>query len=356
MTSFIVHRLLAGRTAIDLVLWGIVFLLILAGAGLTLRLEKRRYQAIGKEGSWLWLRLVSLPILLISGLAVWLPAQAISGPMALGFFYLALFTVAPITWFALHRIAGAIVSPRLTKTESDHAALTGLALLVLPLLLVNMLQGSVFKASHHWKKRQFANARQKPLSHEVQPMQRFRLDEHKEIHTQSLLAPPGVRIERIEALLGGNWHDTKTSMHSYYCRQDDDLHLAWPSGSAPPSLRLYWYNDNDELLQADFRIDSAAADRKPVVDFIVGWRSDGIDLPAPISRDNIQLGWADKAGNLIHRSLDTLQPGETFQNNCVMTGYRRTAWQEEGPIATLILRFHPNYPQKPWQHEVKRSG
>jgi hypothetical protein len=301
------------------------------------------------------MRLSSLPILVATALAVWLPARAVSGPTALGFFYAALMAIGPITWFGLHRMTGSLVSPRLTKAEIDRVALTGIAMVIVPALLISMLQGPVFVASHRWKQSLLADADRVPLAHEILPMQRFRLGDQGELFTQTLHAPSDVRLFRVDTLLGGDWHDTRTTTHSYFCRQGDDLHLAWPAGFLPPALRLYWYNNRNRLVQAEFRIDPAAAERLPVRDFAVGWREDGIDLPAPVSRDTVQLGWTGTAGTLYHRSLNPLQPGETFQNDCVMAGYRRVAWEAEGPITQLILTFHPHPPATPLQHETRRS-
>jgi hypothetical protein len=316
--------------------------------------ERRKYQAIGKQESWLWLRLLSLPILALTGFVVILPARVISGPVALGVFYIALITLGPLTWFVLHRVIGAVLSPRLTRSESTGMAWTGLALLIVPALVVNWLQGPVFMASHRWNQSKFDGADPAILVYDVQPMQRFRLGEQGEIYTQTLHAPPGLRVERIDNLLGGGWQDTKTVTHSFFCRQGNDLHLAWPAGSLPPPLRLYWRNAENRLVQAEFRVDTADAERLPAKDFVIGWRDDGLDLPVPISRDNVQLGWTASDNKIYYRSLNPLQPGETFENDCVMCGYHRLAWQDEGPIAGVILRFHPPPPGEPWQYEVKR--
>lgn len=355
MVTLMVQTLFSGRTLIEPALWGAVLMFILWGIGWTVRREQRRYQAVGKREAWLRLRLSSLPILVVTALAVWLPARAVSGPTALGFFYAALIAIVPITWFGLHRITGSLVSPRLTKAESDRVALTGIAMVIVPALLVSMLQGPVFMASRRWTQSLLADAEHTPLAHGIQPMQRFRLGDQGDLCTQTLHAPSDVRLFRVDALLGGDWHDTQTTTHSYFCRQGDDLHLAWPAGSLPPALRLFWYNTRDRLVQAEFRIDPAAAERLPVREFAVGWREDGIDLPAPVSRDTVQLGWTGKADPLYYRSLNPLQPGETFQNDCVMAGYRRVAWEAEGPITRLILTLNPHPPGTPLQYEARRS-
>lgn len=165
-------------------------------------LKKRKYEALGKRRSWLWLRLLSLPILALTRFAVLLPGRAIAGQEALAYFYIALFTVGPLTWFGLHWIIGLMLSPGLSLAESGGVALSGLALLIVPALVISLLQGPLFMASRRWNESAFAGADQASLVHEIQPMQRFRLGEPGEIYTQTLRAPAGVRVERVDALLG----------------------------------------------------------------------------------------------------------------------------------------------------------
>ncbi len=344
--------LLKGRTPVDIALWSAAFLLILVAIGFALRFEKRKYQSLGKFSSWLWLRLWSLPILTLTIVVVLVPARIISGPEALAYFYIALFTLAPLVWFGMHRIIGPMLTPSLTKGESTGMALMGLMILIGPPIVIGMLQGPIFMTSRLLNERKFASADPAPLPLKAQPIQHFRLGEAGEIYTQTLRAPTGIRIERIDALLGGGWHDTKTMTHSYFCRQGEDLHLTW-SGRLPPPIKLFWGDGANERRQSEFRINVAAAKDLPANDFIVGWRDDGIDLPVPIHRDNVQLGWIS-GDNLYYRSLNPLQQGESFENDCVMKGYSRVAWQEEGPIAGLIMRFYSPGSNESWQYETKR--
>ncbi len=353
MDKSIIDMLVAGRTPVDIALWSVAFLLILVGIGFMLRFEKRQYQSLGKPGSWLWLRLWSMPILVLTVLALVVPARIISGPEALAYFYIALFTLAPIIWFGLHRIIGSMLTPSLTKRESTNIALLGLAILIAPPLVIGMLQGPIFMTSRLLNERMFAGADYVPLPLEIQPAQRFRLGDAGEIYTQTLRVPTGIDIERVDAMLGGGWHDTKTMMHIYLCRQGEDLHLAW-SGKPPPPLKMFWRDGDSGRRQSEFRVDLAAAKALSANDFIVGWRDDGIDLPVPIHRDNVQLGWVN-GDSLYYRSLNPLQQGESFENDCVMKGYRRIAWQKEGPIAGLMLRFYSPEPGESWQYEVKRT-
>ena len=351
-----IQRLFAGPSDVDLFLWGAVFLSILAGIVWVLRDEKRRFQSLGKGRSWLWLRLLYLPFAALTALVVVVPARLVSGPEALAVFYIGLFTVGPLSWFGLHWLAGAMVSPRLTRAESNGVALLGLGIVIGPLLLINWLQGPVFIASHQFNERMMARAERVPLGHLVQPLQRFRLGDAGEIFTQSLKAPAGLRVERVDTAFGDEWFDTRNSMHPTFCRHGDDLHLVWPAGARPPALRIYWHDERGGRRQAEFRADMSNADSLPAQAFQIGWRIDGIDLSAPLSRYIVQLAWPPQGGRLYYRTLDALQVGENSEENCIMPGYRRVAWRDEGPIAGVILRFHPPTPAQAWQYEAQRPS
>lgn len=353
MDKSIIDTLVAGRTSVNLALWSIVFLLILVAIVFALRFEKRQYQLLGKFGSWLWLRLWSIPILVITIVVVLVPARIAHGPEALLYFYAMLFTLAPIVWFGLHRIIGSMLTPSLTIAESTRMALMGLVILIGPPIAISMLQGPLFSISHRLDARVLANADHAQFPLELQTVQHFRLGEAGEIYTQTLRAPAGIRIERIDALLGDIWYDTKTMGHTYFCRQGEDLHLTW-SGRPPPPLKLFWHGGDSGRQQSEFRTDPVAGAEVSAKNFIVGWRDDGIDLPVPIHRDSVQLGWVNE-DNLYYRSLNPLQQGESFENDCVMKGYHRIAWQKEGPVAGLILRFYPLGSSEPWQYEIKRQ-
>ena len=355
MNDSALQRLFDALTWFDMLLWGTVFLLILAGIVWLLRTEKSQFNRRGKGRGWAWMRLLALPMLALTAAVIVVPARSMGGPEALGYFYLALFTLGPLTWFGLHWLLGALQSPRVTRGESFGLAFTGLAILIVPPMIVGMAQGPISMASHRVQEHGFANAAQVPLAHTALPIQRFRLGDAGEIYTQTLQAPPGVRIERIDSLSGGHWSNTATKMHPYLCRQGEDLHLAWPAGSPLVPLRIHWRDSQGKRYQAEYQVDDARLARLAAQDFVVGWRDDGIDLPVPLMRDVVQLGWGSAPDGIRYRSLDMLQPGESFDNDCVMAGYRRVAWQQEGPIAAVILRFHPVPPAEDWQAEIKRN-
>lgn len=349
-------RMLDAMTWVDLALWTGVFALIFVGAVLFMRAEKRQYAQRAKGRGWIWMRVLALPILAATTAAVVVPARSIGGPEALAAFYIALFTLGPLVWFGLHLLAGALQSPRFTRGESAGLAVSGLAILIVPLLIVGMAQGPIFMASSQIKARGFEQAEQTPLPHTLLPVQRFRLNDAGELYAQTLRAPAGLHVERVSALIGGHWSDTATMTHAYLCRQGDDLHLAWPVESTLVPLRIHWRDSQDRRYQAEYRVDAASLGTLTAQAFAVTWRDDGVDLPVPLARELVQLGWRNATDKLHYRTLDMLQPGETFTNDCVMSGYRRVAWQQEGPIAGVILRFNPPVPAPPWQAEYLRES
>lgn len=356
MQSSPLSHMFDAMTWVDLALWTAVFAVILVGIVLFLRAEKRQYDRRGKGQGWLWMRLLALPMLAATAAAIVVPARSIAGPEALAAFYIALFTLGPLVWFGLHLLAGALQSPRFTRGESTGLAVSGLAILIVPPLIVGMAQGPIFMVSNQMKARGFEQAEQAPLPHTLLPVQRFRLNDAGELYTQTLRTPAGLHIERVSALIGDHWSDTATMTHAYLCRQGDDLHLAWPVGSQLMPLRIHWRDNQNSRYQAEYRVDTASLAALPPQAFTVAWRDDGIDLPVPLARELVQLGWRNAPDALHYRSLHMLQPGETFKNDCVMAGYRRVAWQQEGPIAGVILRFNPPPPTPPWQAEFHREA
>jgi hypothetical protein len=349
-------RMFDAMGGVALGLWALVLIVILAGIALLLRAEKRQFARRGKARGWTGMRLLALPMLAVTAAAVLLPARAVSGPEGLAAFYLALFILAPLVWYGLHLVAGWLQSPRLARSESFGLATSGLGILIVPALLISAAQGPIFMIDHQRREQQFDQAATLPLAHRAAPVRFFRLGEAGMLYTQALQAPAGMHVERIRTQPGGNGRDPATLVHGYFCRDGEDVHLAWPAGAALAPLQIHWRDGKGRLVQTLYQVDTAAMDDLPPQDFTVAWRDDGLDLPAPISRRLVQLGWAGPDGSLHYRSLDMLQPGERFENDCVKAGYRRVAWQQEGPVAGVILRFYPPMPAAPWQAEFRRDA
>lgn len=345
---------IAARPLFDLLAWGFVFLLVLAGIGAALFMERRGFARRGKGGGWLKLRLLALPLLGITAAAVVLPARSISGMEALAVFYGALFTVGPLVWFGGHVLLGRLIRPVFTTKESAGVAFSGLGLLLAPALVASLAQEPIALASHRFTERGFARAPAAAMAHTAMAPQRFDLPGAGEVLSLSLIAPSDISLERIDADHGGGWYNTKNSMHPTFCRNGDDLHLFWSAREPAPRLRLFWRDAQGQRRQAEFTPDPAALAAAPAQAFNVRWRQDGFDLPVPVPRQRVSLGWHRDGGTMRIDGLDFLQPGENFQNDCLIEGYRRLAWQREGPVGAILVTFHPPPPATPLQARIQR--
>lgn len=309
--------------------------------GLVLFWERRYFFSRNKAASWLALRLLSLLLLALAVAVLVLPAKAISGPEALAYFYLSMFTLVPLVWLGGHVLCGKLLRPELSKGESLALAASGLLILFMPVIAMNFAQGPIFMASHGLREIAFQNAPAMPLPYTVDPAQRFRLDGVGIIVTQSLIAPPDLVLERIEQNAGGGWFDTKGTSIRFFCRDRQNLHLMWSARESAPALRLYW-RVNGRRVHADFVPDASSFGNAPVRDFVVDFRQDGIDPPVPVPRNRASIAYFVGPERLYFNSLNPLQPGESFDNDCIMRGYKRVAWEKEGPPQGMALMFYPN--------------
>ncbi len=346
---------IANRPLFEQWAWGALGVAVLAAAGLILFLERRHFAARDKGGSWRALRLLALFILLpvTAGIVV-IPSMAISGPEALAYFYLALLVLGPLVWFAGHVLCGRLLRPAFSKGESLFMAASGLFILLLPFGAATLAQGPIFHASRGLTQSAFEAAPTTALPHAVGPAQRFNLPTVGLIHTQSLIAPAGVELERIDRKVAGNWSDTATSTRDVFCRDGQNLHLMWSAREPTPVLRLYW-RQNGQRLQADFSPTTATDPAEPR-EFKVSFRPDGIDPPVPIPRSRASIAYFVGPDRLFFNSLNSLQPGETFVNDCIMPGYQRVAWEKEGPPQAIALMFFQSANAPYLRAEIKRPA
>ncbi|PKO35992.1 MAG: hypothetical protein CVU33_20750 [Betaproteobacteria bacterium HGW-Betaproteobacteria-6] len=336
--------------------WGVVGLITLAATGLILFGERRYFAARGKAGSWLSLRLLSLFILLpaTAGVIV-MTSLAISGPEALAYFYFALLVLGPLVWFAGHTLCGRLLRPAFSTGESRFMAASGLFILILPFLAATVAQGPIFHASHSLSQSALRNAPAAELPYAIGPVRHFTLPTVGLIHTQSLIAPAGFELERIDRKVGENWSDTATSTHEVFCQDGQNLHLMWSAREAVPMLRFYWRR-NGQRVQADFTPADATVDPAEPGKFTIGFRPDGIDPPVPIPRSRAAIAYFVAPDRLYFNSLTPLQPGETFANDCIMPGYQRVAWEKEGPPQAVALMFFQSANAPYLRAEIRRPA
>ncbi|TXT30631.1 MAG: hypothetical protein FD131_1614 [Rhodocyclaceae bacterium] len=335
--------------------WGAVSVAVLAAAGLILFIERRHFAARDKGGSWLSLRLLSLFVLLpVTAGVIVIPSMAISGPEALAYFYLALLILGPLVWFAGHSLCGRLLRPAFSKGESRFMAASGLLILFLPFAAATIAQGPIFLASRGLTESAFQAAPAAALPHATGPVQRFNLPTVGLIYTQSLIAPPGLELERIDRKVGEIWADTATSSRDILCRDQQNVHLMWSAHEPTPVLRLYW-RLNGQRVQADFSPATVGDSAEPR-EFKVSFRPDGIDPPVPIPRSRASIAYFVGPDRLYFNSLNPLQPGETFANDCIMPGYKRVDSEKEGPPQAVALMFFQSANAPYLRAEIKRPA
>lgn len=334
--------------------WGFVGVMVLLAVCAILFLERRHFGRQGKAGSWLSMRLLAFFLLLPLTLGVvTIPARAISGMEALAVFYAALFILGPLVWFAGHRLAGRLLRPAFSKGESLFMGASGLLILLLPAMAMTLAQGPIFHLQHSVTDLAFKGTPAAPLPYSVGPVRRFELPGVGPVFAQSLLAPTGFVLERIDRKFGDAWHDTRNTMRTIYCRDGQNLHFFWSTGELLPELRFYWRQPEGRV-HADFVPVTESADSTLAREFRIAFRADGIDPPVPIPRTRTAMGYFVGQEQLVYAASSALQPGESFDNDCVMTGYKRLAWESEGPPQAVALLFQPDVKAPVLRIEIKR--
>ncbi len=112
----------------------------LAGLILVLRWERQQYHARGLAGSWLMVRLASIPAAFAMAALVVIPARSTSGMEGLAVFYLLLVTVAPLFWFGVHWMVGRLVRPQLSFGDSARIAGTPILYIIVLAMVAAPLQ------------------------------------------------------------------------------------------------------------------------------------------------------------------------------------------------------------------------
>lgn len=341
----------------DKLAWGAVLLAILAAIALVLFLERRHFKLQNRAGSWLALRLWAfLVILPVTIGALVIPAVSISGPEALAYFYLALFSLAPLLWFGGHVLCGRLLNPAFSRGESLFLGFSGLLIMFIPVVAMSAAQGPIFFASREVQDSAFRRAASMPLAHGVKAPRRFTMPGVGIVNTQSLIAPPGIRIERIDQRFGEGWYDTKGSTQTTFCRDGQDLHLMWSEREPPPVLRIFWRQLDGQRGQADFATAQAALSAAAPEPFAIAFRDDGFDPPVPIPRSRASVAYFGGGDRLYFNMLNPLQPGETFDNDCIKLGYKRVAAEKEGPPQVVALMFHLPGGAAPLRAEIARPA
>jgi hypothetical protein len=304
---------------------------------LALFLESRLFKRSGRVGSWLGVRIVSAFAAPLTFALVVLPARAVSGMEALAVFYLLLFTVAPLAWFGSHWLAGRWIRPPLAPGESMLLAVSGLAILAIPAFALGMAQLPLREAAREVDRRNLPSPGAVPMVHAAQPLQRFTMPGAGVVFTQTLKAPPGVQLELVERRVAGLWPTDHSTAHPMWCVQGADVHLMWSASEPAPYLRLHWTRD-ERRSRSEFFPNLAAAQEPR--EFTIAFRPDGFDPVAPIPRSRVHFEMRRADGSTwTHTNIQ--QPGETLAEDCLMPGYTRARWKEEGAVQAVRIMFQP---------------
>lgn len=331
--------------------WIALAVVALVGIGVALFVERRGFAIRGKARPWLALRIASIPIVALTAAAVWFSARAVGGPEGLLVFYLLLVTLAPALYFGLHWLAGRGVG--LTGREALGVGLVGLAILLGPPLLFQFTQDWVWSMVRNAKEARFAKAPQKPLPHRIVARQRFDLPGVGEIWTEHWQAPPGVATERIELEVRGQYSRVDSGSSGFLCRSGHDAHVLWMAAMPPPRWRVHWMAEGGALARSEW---TSVPPQGAVAPFALRWLPDGFVLPARIAREVVTLGHTATGGKESFDSLDRLQAGENFADNCLPLEYRRVNAANEPAITAVGLRLWNPHAQQTLRAVLRRAN
>lgn len=345
---------LSALSASDRREWTTGALGVLVLTGLAFYLESRFFKRSRRVGSWLVLRTVSLLAAPLTVAVVFGAGRSVSGMEGLAVFYLALFTAGPLLWFGSHLLCGPRLRPALTSGESLVLALTGIAILAIPATAFVAAQAPLAAAARDLASHPQAASGAPPLAHQVHAPQRFEFPGAGVVFTQSLTAPAGIRLERVDQRQGGPWYDSRGVAHPLFCTHGSDLHLMWSAREPAPQLRLHWTQPDGQRMKAEFFPDLATLAPDNPRAFSVGFRPDGFDPVVPVPRVRAHLGILRQDGTMYTHTLNPLQAGETMDNNCLMPGYQRVDWRNEGQVQTIGIMFYLPGGAPPLRAEIRR--
>lgn len=321
--------------------WGVLALVALVAIGFFVRAERRRFVAAGKAGSWLWVRLVSIPIALLSVALALLSARAVRGPEALAVFYGMLLTVVPVLYFSVHWLVGRLLTPSLNARESAAIAGSGLAMVIVPVMLAGMAQPLVYQLAQGMQQGVRDQATEAPLAHRLLDRRRWLLPELGEVVSEHWQAAPGIRVERIEKELGGQYLQAANSTGSIVCRDGEDLHVFRLAAGAAPRWRMYWRNAAGSLTRSEW---TSSSPETPAQALAPVWTPDGFELPVRIPRSFVTVERRWPNGRV--QNAEVLDPA-TFQSpahTCLPLQYRNP--DAESLVTGLTIRHWLAGPQR----------
>lgn len=322
-------------------LWGLLASAGLVLAGVVLARERRRFAQRQRAGAWLWLRLCTLPIVALCALAVLGPARLTRGPEALAVFYLLGLTLAPLLYFALHLLLGWLARPPLTRAESTQIALSGLLLIIVPLLAAQLAQAPVIRLAALIHEARIDAAPAAPVPHRLVEQRRFAMPTGGTMRYEHWQVPPGVRTARVEQRIDGVFVRADDTGSTTLCRLGDDIHLFWPADLPLPVWRIQWLDEGDVQHRAEFS--PARTDVLPEP-FNVLWQTEGVRMPVPVPRSIVSL---DQGAQGTREQFDSVAPDSlAAAEQCLPRDYRPSVRAGKGPLRALALRFWNRHRQQ----------
>jgi hypothetical protein len=316
------------------------FALLMASAVLVaVFYERRRFAARGKAGAWLFVRLATLPIAAAATAAVVIPARAVGGPEALAAFYLLALTAGPLVYFGLHWLAGLVAG--LARKDGLTIGFSGLLMVLMPVLLANQVQPWVLNLARTMDGTgaapgsNFSHGVKRPPLHQVVEQQRFTLPEIGEVWTERWQAPAGVRIERIELNVRGQYVPVDNASSNYLCRNGEDVHVFWHGAVAPANWRVHWRDANDQRAYSDWTMTPPVA---AALAFTPEWLPDGFTLPVRVPGGLVTYSWMRENGREDSRGVVDQYAAASASSPCVQT-LRRPVTTEQAQISAMGLRL-----------------
>lgn len=320
-------------------IWSVFALLVLVAVLVAALRERRRYAAHGRAGAWLFVRLATLPIVALVVAIVMMTARAVGGPEALAALYLLAFTAGPLLYFGLHWMAGFVAG--LARKDALAIGLSGLLMVLLPLLLASLAQPWVFALARALEgtgtgaDTHFSPVVERPPRHQVVEQQRFILPEIGEVWTERWQAPAGVRIERVELNVRGQYVEVDSASSNYLCRSGEDVHVFWHAAVAPARWRVHWRDADGQRAYSDWTMTPPLV---AAVAFTPEWLPDGFALPVRVPGSMINFTWMREDGREDSRRAQEDRFDASTNSGCVQV-LRRPVSAGQPQISGMGVRL-----------------
>ncbi|MBL8379317.1 MAG: hypothetical protein JNM79_15720 [Burkholderiales bacterium] len=314
-------------------------LVVVALMALVLLLESQYFRRTRRVGSWAVLRLVSLVMAPLTFAAIVMPARAVSGMEGLAVFYACLLTVGPLLWFGSHLLCAKRLRPAVSEVEAVVLACIALAIVALPVIGFRFAEESIREAARGLSGRPTPGA--SAPAHRATPVVRRSLPGAGVVFTQSLIAPPGVILERVERRHNGPWYDAMGVTNNDFCRHGQDLHLMWSAEEAAPELRLHWRNAAGQPQAGEHLARGVPLPEGGDRPFAIAARPDGIDPEAPIPRSRVFFNLTRADGTQTSLLPKDTRDGRSDANGCLMPGDVQFPWSNVGSLASVNISFRP---------------